>query len=152
MDTLREWTARLFSPQSLWIALWVGLGVFTVVLVLLINTRLGKSQPLRKCAILAIWFHLLLLIYATSIPIVAQRPGGGNQVTINLGMGDTGTQANHGRGEISRHQASRKEAHAGSRRGGAAEVGGAASAHYVGVAGIHGSGTSGEIASGRAAS
>ena len=92
MDALREWTARLLSPQSLWIALWVGLGVFTVVLVLLINSRIGKSQPLRKCAILAVWFHLLLLIYATSIPIVAQRPGGGGQVTINLGMGDISTQ------------------------------------------------------------
>ncbi|MBA4018292.1 MAG: hypothetical protein C0483_14080 [Pirellula sp.] len=92
MEALRDWTAWLLSPQTLWIALWVGLGVFTVLLVLLINTRLGKSQPLRKCAILAIWFHLLLLIYATSIPIVAQRPGGGGQVTINLGMGEVSAQ------------------------------------------------------------
>ena len=91
MDALREWTARLLSPQTLWVALWVGLGVFTVVLVLLINTRIGKSQPLRKCAILAVWFHLLLLIYATSIPIVASRPGGDGQVTISLGMGDVST-------------------------------------------------------------
>ena len=92
MDALREWTARLLSPQSLWVALWVGLGAFTVVLVLLVNTRLGKSQPLRKCAILAVWFHLLLLIYATSIPIVASRPGGDGQVTISLGMGDVSTK------------------------------------------------------------
>lgn len=90
MDALRELSAKLFHPQSLWIALWVGLGIFTVVLVLLVNSRLGKSRPLRKGAILAVWFHLLLLIYATSIPIVASRPGGDSQVTINLGMAEAG--------------------------------------------------------------
>jgi len=83
--------ARLLSPQSLWIALWVGLAVFTLVLIGLLHTRLGSTKPLQKFTILAIWFHLLLLIYASSIQVVPERPGGGNQVTINLSAGGDST-------------------------------------------------------------
>ncbi|MBL9092350.1 MAG: hypothetical protein JNL96_14080, partial [Planctomycetaceae bacterium] len=75
--------AWLIAPHTLWVALWTGLGVFTVVLLTLLHTKLGKTKPVQKCAILAIWFHLLLLIYATSVTIVAERAGGGGQVTIN---------------------------------------------------------------------
>ncbi|MGC3970971.1 MAG: hypothetical protein QM775_27650 [Pirellulales bacterium] len=88
MDMLRRFGAWLVEPDTLWVALWVGLGVFTVVLMTLLHTRLGKTKPVQKCAILAVWFHLLLLIYATSVTIVAERVGGGGQVTINLGMGE----------------------------------------------------------------
>ena len=90
MDLSGDILARLLSPQSLWVALWVGLGVFTVVLIGLLHTRLGSSKPIQKCTILAIWFHLLLLIYASSIQVVPERLGGGNQVTINLSAGGDG--------------------------------------------------------------
>jgi len=88
MEGLRLIIARVFRPDALWVALWVGLGVFTIVLISLLRTRLGNSRPLQKCTILAVWFHLLLLIYASSVTIVAERPGVGNQVTINLSSGE----------------------------------------------------------------
>jgi hypothetical protein len=88
MDISGDILDRLFSRQAIWIALWVGLAVFTCVLIALVNTRLGRSKPLQKCSILAVWFHLLLLIYATSIQVVPERLGGGNQVTISLSAGD----------------------------------------------------------------
>jgi hypothetical protein len=93
MDLSGDILARLFSPQSLWVALWVGLGVFTLVLIGLLHTRLGSSKPIQKCTILAIWFHLLLLIYASSIQVVPERLGGGIQVTINLSAGGDGEKS-----------------------------------------------------------
>lgn len=87
MDISGDIFDRLFSRQSLWVALWVGLAIFTCVLIALLHTKLGRSKPLQKCSILAVWFHLLLLIYATSIQVVPERLGGGNQVTISLSAG-----------------------------------------------------------------
>jgi hypothetical protein len=75
---------HLFDPQFLWILLWVGLGVFTLVLCVLLMTRWGDKQPVQKCTILSVWFHFLLMVYATSITIVSERHGQGNSVTINL--------------------------------------------------------------------
>ncbi|MBN8625593.1 MAG: hypothetical protein J0M17_08900 [Planctomycetes bacterium] len=92
MDAVHRLGAWLIAPHTLWVALWTGLGVFTVVLLTLLHTKLGKTKPVQKCAILAIWFHLLLLIYATSVTIVAERAGGGGQVTINLGLSDNATK------------------------------------------------------------
>ena len=49
---------------------WAGLVVVTVGLLVLIRTRWGQSQPLRKCAFISMLVHLLMGIYATTVPIV----------------------------------------------------------------------------------
>jgi hypothetical protein len=77
----------LTDPQFLWILLWIGLGVLTLVLCVLLMTRWGDKQPIQKCTILSVWFHVLLLVYTTSITIVTERPGAGNSVTVNLSSG-----------------------------------------------------------------
>lgn len=88
MNSAQDIVARLLSPQFLWVVLWTLLGALTLALLALLMTRWGRKQPVQKCTILSVWFHLLLVIYATSIQIVPERFGPGNQVTINLGAGE----------------------------------------------------------------
>ncbi|MDZ4821411.1 MAG: hypothetical protein SGJ20_20810 [Planctomycetota bacterium] len=59
-----------------WIMLWFGLASLIVAMTVLMQTRWGQSQPLRKCAVLSLLAHLLLAAYATTVEIVtasAQR-------------------------------------------------------------------------------
>ena len=61
--------------HGLWMGLlWLGLAAFTVALVVLIWTRWGQYQPLRKCLVLSLLAHLLLAGYATTVRIVTQPP------------------------------------------------------------------------------
>ncbi len=50
--------------------LWLGLAVLSVTLVVLMRTRWGQSRPLRKCLMLSVLAHLLLVGYATTVQIV----------------------------------------------------------------------------------
>lgn len=59
------------GEQMIWSALWVGLALLTIILLVLMRTRWGQSQPLRKCAFISIMAHLLLAGYATTVKIVA---------------------------------------------------------------------------------
>ena len=54
--------------------LWLGLAAFTVALVVLIWTRWGQYQPLRKCLVLSLLAHFLLAGYATTVKIVGLVP------------------------------------------------------------------------------
>jgi len=51
--------------------LWLGLVGLTVTLIVLMRTRWGQSQPLRKCLVLSVLTHLLLAGYATTVHIVS---------------------------------------------------------------------------------
>jgi hypothetical protein len=51
--------------------LWAGLAAFTVTLLVLMRTRWGQDRPLRKCVVLSLLAHLLLVGYATTVQIVA---------------------------------------------------------------------------------
>ena len=60
-----------FSATSLvWWVLWAGLIAITILLVLLMRTRWGQAQPLRKCVVLSLLVHVLLACYATTVQIV----------------------------------------------------------------------------------
>lgn len=75
----------LGGPRLLVWLLWGGLGVLTVTLVVLMQTRWGDSQPLRKCLILSIWAHVLLAVYACTVQIVLEPPGHGTTaVTVHV--------------------------------------------------------------------
>ncbi len=54
--------------------LWAGLAAFTVTVLVLMRTRWGQSQPLRKCLVLSILAHLLFMGYATTVEIVTSSP------------------------------------------------------------------------------
>ena len=52
------------------------------------RTRWGQSQPLRKCAVLSLFCHLLLAVYATTVQIVAASAGPGPRDAIRVGFVD----------------------------------------------------------------
>ncbi len=59
------WDAQL----ARW-AVWGGLVLITVALLLLIRTRWGQ-QPLSKCVVLSLLAHLLLGVYMSTVSIVS---------------------------------------------------------------------------------
>lgn len=58
------------GQQVVWGVLWAGLVLLTVALLVLMRTRWGQSQPLRKCVVLSLLAHLLFGCYATTVEIV----------------------------------------------------------------------------------
>lgn len=74
----------LTNPQLIWGVVWAGLAVMTVVLLVMMQTRWGQAQALRKCTILSLWVHLLLLVYTTTVEIVTQAPGSGPEAVVHI--------------------------------------------------------------------
>lgn len=66
----------LLSPRVVVGLVWSGVAAITVALVILMRTRWGHEQPLRKCVILSLFAHLLFIAYATTVHIVRSHPGG----------------------------------------------------------------------------
>ena len=63
-------------PQiSLLHIVWAGLIVLTVWLLVMLRTSWGQSEPLQKCILLSLLAHLLLGIYATTVPVVDSHGG-----------------------------------------------------------------------------
>ena len=56
----------------------VALVVLTVAMIVMLRKRWRHASPVYKCTVFSVWSHLLLVIYATSIQIVAERQGPGN--------------------------------------------------------------------------
>ncbi len=81
---VRVWSATSWS----WIVLWLGLTALVIALFVLMRTRWGQSQPLRKCAVLSLCCHLLLAVYATTVQIVAASAGPGPRDAIRVGFVD----------------------------------------------------------------
>jgi len=76
--------------------LWAGLAALTVTMLVLMRTRWGQQQPLRKCVVLSLLAHVLLAGYATTVQIVAgytpeEEPG--IRVTFVDGEGVEETQS-----------------------------------------------------------
>lgn len=69
--------------------LWLGLASLTVALLVLTRTRWGQSQPLRKCVILSLLAHVLLVGYATTVQIVASAPRQPAESVVRVSI-DTG--------------------------------------------------------------
>jgi hypothetical protein len=61
----------LTSAEFLWGLLWVGVGIFAIDLLLLMETRWGQTKLIQKCLALSILFHVLLIGYTKTIDIVA---------------------------------------------------------------------------------
>ncbi|HEX5442226.1 MAG TPA: hypothetical protein VFW87_00295 [Pirellulales bacterium] len=64
----------LTGPQLVLGIVWLGLVCITIALLLMMVTRWGQSQPLKKCMVLSLVTHLLLATYATTVEIVAATP------------------------------------------------------------------------------
>lgn len=70
MSGLHALLDRIFTPQMVWTIISLGLGAITVTLLLLMWTRWGQYQPLRKCVILSVVAHLLLAAYTSTVQVV----------------------------------------------------------------------------------
>jgi hypothetical protein len=71
---LDRWLDYLTGPQLLLGIVWLGMVCVTITLLLMMVTRWGQSQPLKKCVILSLLTHALLATYATTIEIVGAAP------------------------------------------------------------------------------
>ncbi len=74
----------LVSNELFLAVLWLGLGLLTLTLLVMMQTRLGQSRPLRKCIVLSLLAHLLLAGYATTVHIVAAMPEGPGEPVIRV--------------------------------------------------------------------
>lgn len=70
------------GEQMIWSALWLGLALLTVILLVMMRTRWGQSQPLRKCAFISVMAHLLLAGYATTVKIVSASSSSPNEPAV----------------------------------------------------------------------
>ena len=68
------------------IVVWAGLVGLTVALLVLMRTRWGQSQPLRKCIVLSLLAHLLLGIYTTTVTIVSGGIGPGDGLPLRVAL------------------------------------------------------------------
>lgn len=78
----------LTSQRLIWGLIWLGLSAVTLALLVMMLTRWGTSQPLRKCTVLSLITHLLLAIYATTVHIVAAPPGSDEQPVFRVRLDD----------------------------------------------------------------
>lgn len=51
--------------------LWAGLAAISVTLLVMMRTRWGQYQPVRKCLILSLLAHMLLAGYSTTVQVMA---------------------------------------------------------------------------------
>lgn len=65
---------QIASLEGAVLTLWIGLAVLSVTLFVLSRTQWGQERPLRKCLVLSILAHVLLMGYATTVKIVAGIP------------------------------------------------------------------------------
>ncbi|HVX09825.1 MAG TPA: hypothetical protein VHC22_01365 [Pirellulales bacterium] len=72
---LDRWLDYLTGPQLILGIVWLGMVCVTLTLLLMMVTRWGQSQPLKKCVILSLLTHALLATYATTVEIVGASPG-----------------------------------------------------------------------------
>jgi hypothetical protein len=54
--------------------LWIGLGVLTVSLLVLMRTRWGQANPLSKCVVLSVFAHILFIAYAYGTRLILEQP------------------------------------------------------------------------------
>ncbi|MBN2216484.1 MAG: hypothetical protein JW719_03815 [Pirellulales bacterium] len=87
-ETLRHITEFLTSTQFFLGVLWVGLAAVSITLLVLMRTRWGQSQPLRKCLVLSLLAHLLLAGYATTVQIWSSGPQAAGEPTMQVALTD----------------------------------------------------------------
>ena len=63
--------------NAAWILAWSALSGLTVLIIVLVRTRLRDAKPWKKCAILSLWVHVLLACLAAMVRIASSGPGYG---------------------------------------------------------------------------
>lgn len=83
--------AAINSAQVVRIVVWTGLVATTVVLLVLMRTRWGQSQPLAKCIVLSTLVHLMFAIYTTTVDIytASLKPGNDAPMWVSISTDDS---------------------------------------------------------------
>jgi hypothetical protein len=89
--------------RAVGIALWIGLAVLTVSLLVLMRTRFGQARPLSKCVALSVFAHVLLMGYAWGTRLIFEPPppqAPGDYIAVSFhaphdSRDDEPTDANH---------------------------------------------------------
>jgi len=81
LDSL--WQFLTSTDFLLWVV-WSGMALLTVGLLILMQTRWGRSRPLRKCVVLSLLAHLLFLSYAATVKIVTNGRGRHEDTKIQI--------------------------------------------------------------------
>jgi hypothetical protein len=71
--------AAAAAPNLVRWAVITGLVGLTIALLVLMASRWGQANPLRKCIVLSVLAHLLLAIYATTVYVVSGSGVGGGE-------------------------------------------------------------------------
>lgn len=69
-----SWVDQVFTSRNVGIALWVGLAMLTVSLIVLARTRWGQARPISKCVVLSVFAHILLFGYAYGTKLILDVP------------------------------------------------------------------------------
>ncbi len=80
--------AAMLTAQMVRLLVWSGLVAATVTLLVLMRTRWGQSQPLRKCIVLSTLVHLLFGIYTTTVNIVVAIGNGNGETPMWVAIDD----------------------------------------------------------------
>jgi hypothetical protein len=85
MGTFISRLIDFFAGTDLFLGLlWLGLAALTVTLLVLMRTQWGQSRPLRKCLLLSLLAHVLLIGYATTVTIVSTVPTSPGEPVIRV--------------------------------------------------------------------
>ncbi|MBX3435412.1 MAG: hypothetical protein KF847_19015 [Pirellulales bacterium] len=69
-----------------WLAIWFVLAAGSACVALVLRTRLRKASAWRKCALLSLWVHVVLVVLATAVQIVSGVPGEGPDEPIRVAL------------------------------------------------------------------
>lgn len=78
----------LTSPQTAWLALWIGLAAITVGLLVLMRTRWGETKPLGKCTLLSVLAHLILAAYLSTVQLFVGNSAAPRETFIRVSQLD----------------------------------------------------------------
>ena len=83
----------VLNSRTLGIAVWIGLAVLSIALLILMRTRWGQVKPLSKCIVLSVFAHFLLFMYAYGTRLFVPTPAGRSDEVIQLAFVTTDTAA-----------------------------------------------------------
>ena len=76
--------AQISASKTMGIALWSGLAILTVALLVIMRTRWGQAKPLSKCVVLSVFAHVLLMAYAYGTRLIFDAPSRPQEEVIRL--------------------------------------------------------------------
>lgn len=84
--------AEMITARSIGIALWIGLAILTITLLILMRTRWGQVKPMSKCVGLSIFAHLLLGCYAYSTQLFFEAPSFSSSTPMQVTFADSDSE------------------------------------------------------------